>query len=339
MINLEDKSALMNIEKRVNALMMLAKFTGLEVTSQFLRKTGEHYPQAGIPIIHNLAEGIFKPADDRYALCIWSRSASGMDREIYPDRFRPHEDGSWTMIYSAKQGSLDSAANKALLSCMEDKVPVLVIVTSRSRGYPGGSRYRIIGPAIVENFDMVNRRFLIRGCSDAVFQQVGNTKSPYDAALYALRNCLILPFQAKEPHSKYQVNQHDRDRAFRAIVLEEYKSQCAVCQSKFLLKQVDEEDLVEAEAAHIIPVKEMGPDDPRNGLSFCRRHHWAFDMGLFTVTDSKTVKLSPAVLRAERRQFDLEEYEGQALVGPASEICRPAEEALHWHQKRIYMKT
>lgn len=329
----------MNIEKRVNALMMLAKFTGLEVTSQFLRKTGEHYPQAGIPIIHNLAEGIFKPADDGYAFCIWSRSASGMDREIYPDLFQPQEDGSWTMMYSAKQGNLDSAANRSLFSCMQDKVPVLVIVTSRSGGYPGGARYKIIGPAIIENFDAPSRRFMIRGCSDTVFEQASNYRGPYETALYTIRNGLILPFQIKEPRLKYQVAHFERERAFRAIVLEEYKSQCAVCQSKFLLKQGEKEDLVEAEAAHIVPVNELGPDDPRNGLSFCRRHHWAFDSGLFTLTDSKTVKLSPAVLRAERRRFDLEEYEGQSLVGPSSEVCRPAEEALHWHQKRIFLRV
>lgn len=329
----------MNTNKRVNAFVMLAKFTGLEVTSQFLRKTGEHYPQAGISIIHNLAEGIFKPADDQYAFSIWSRSASGMDREIYPDLFQTHENGSWTMMYSAKQGSLESAVNKSLFTCMKDHVPVLVIVTSQSGGYPGGARYKIIGPAIIENYDAASRRFMIRGCSDAVLNQVGNYKSPYETAIYALRNCLILPFQVGEPRSKYQVAQLERERAFRAIVLEEYKNQCAVCQSKFLLKQADEKDIIEAEAAHIIPVKKLGPDDPRNGLSLCRRHHWAFDSGLFTLTDSKAVQLSPAVVRAERRRFDLEEYEGQSLVGPSSDVCRPAEEALHWHQKKIFLRN
>jgi len=62
-------------------------------------------------------------------------------------------------------------------------------------------------------------------------------------------------------------------------------------------------------------------------------------MGLFIITDSRMVKVSPAVLRAERRRFDLEEYDGEALIGPASDACRPAEEALHWHRAKIYRKN
>jgi len=328
----------MRIEERIQAFMALAKFTGVNVTSQFLRKTGEHFSQAGIPRVHNLAEGIYKPASDKYAFCIWSRSAAGADREVYRDQFQPQDDGSWTMIYAAKEGSLESASNRSLLACLRDKVPVMVIVTSRPHGHPEGARYKILGPAVIENFDVSSRGFMLRGCSELISQQIEKYKSAYDVALYSLRNCLIMPFQLKEARSKYQINKEAREKAFRTIILEEYRCQCAVCQSKFLLKQNGDESIIEAEAAHIIPVEEHGPDDPRNGLSFCRRHHWAFDTGLFTITDSKAVKLSPSVLRAERRRFDLEEYNGEALIGPASDICRPAEEALHWHQSKIFKR-
>lgn len=49
------------------------------------------------------------------------------------------------------------------------------------------------------------------------------------------------------------------------------------------------EDLVELEAAHIVAVSEHGPDEVRNGLSLCVRHHWAFDHGVFTLTDDHEV--------------------------------------------------
>jgi hypothetical protein len=326
----------MRIEDRIQAFIALSKFTGVNVTSQFLRNTSEHFPQAGIPRVHNLAEGIYKPASDKYAFCIWSRSAGGADPEVYRDVFQPQTDGSWTMIYAAKEGTLESASNRSLFTCLQDKVPVLVIVTSRSRDHPEGARYKILGPAMIEDFDVASRRFQIRGCSDLISKQIEKHKSAYDVAIYSLRNCLIMPFQLKEVRPKYQINKEAREKAFRAIILEEYRCQCAVCQGKFLLKQNGDEAIIEAEAAHIIPIQQHGPDDPRNGLSFCRRHHWAFDMGLFTITDSKAVKISPAVLRAERRRFDLEEYDGESLIGPASEVCRPAEEALHWHQERIF---
>lgn len=74
--------------------------------------TSEHYPQAGIPRIHNLIEGIYKLAGDQYAFSIWSRSAVGQDREIYHDVFDIDSEGSWTINYAAKKGSLDSAVNR-----------------------------------------------------------------------------------------------------------------------------------------------------------------------------------------------------------------------------------
>lgn len=54
----------MNQEERAQAFLRLSRFTGVEVTSQFLRQTEKHFPQAGTPRLHNLAEGIFKPAGD-----------------------------------------------------------------------------------------------------------------------------------------------------------------------------------------------------------------------------------------------------------------------------------
>jgi hypothetical protein len=328
----------LDVKTRIHVLSTLAKFTGVDVTAQFLRKPLEHLPNLGIPVIHNLAEGIYKPASDRYAFSIFSKSASGMDREIYPDRFRREVDGSWTMLYSAKKGSLDSASNKSLFACMRDKVPVLTIVTSAKRNYSGGARYRIMGPALVEQFDPTQRMFLMRGYSETIFHQIAEYQTPRDAAIYSMRGSLFLPFKSEENREFSVAERAIRDGAFRAIMLDEYRCQCVVCQSKFYLKQAESDVLIEAEATHIIPIADRGPDDPRNGLSMCRRHHWAFDNGLFTITDVKSIKVSPAVQRAERRRFDLEEYDGQSIIGPASDVCRPAEEALHRHQKCIFIK-
>jgi putative restriction endonuclease len=109
-----------------------------------------------------------------------------------------------------------------------------------------------------------------------------------------------------------------------------------VCGALFVLRESGRGTLVEAEAAHIIPVRENGPDDPRNGMSLCPRHHWAFDAGLFTVTAGFLVRLSPAVARAERRKFDLEEYDGEPISRPVRESCVPDSRALEWHQDRVF---
>jgi len=328
----------MDSEKRIRAILELSRFTGNDLTSQFIRNTKEHFPKAGIPRIHNLIEGIYKPAGDRYALCIWSRSAAGKDEEIYQDALKFQNDGTWLMSYEAKEGDLTSGVNRSLFSCMQDKVPVLVIVTSRPSSSYSHALYRLLGPAMIEDFNPTTRRFRLRGSSPLISEQLTQQNEELESFKLQMRNRLITPFQLHENRSLYKSSQNVRDKAFRQIILDEYRSLCTVCQSKFLLRQEDSETLIEADAAHIISVKYKGPDDPRNGLSLCKRHHWAFDNGLFTVTDALRIKVSPAVQRAERRRFDLEEYEGESLVPPSSEICRPHMDAIHWHQKRVFRR-
>ena len=329
----------MNLSTRIRAFIELSKYTGRNVTSDFIRNTSIHFPQAQIPRIHNLVEGIYKPAGDSYAFCIWSRSAAGMDTEVYSDRLNIETDGSWSIHYAAKIGSLDSAVNKSLFLCLQKKVPILVIVTFRPSTSSQRALYRIMGPALIEAFDPSSRLFTLRGCSQHVCEQFEKSSNQVDAFKLYMRNQLIIPFQLKESRSLYIASREIRDKAFRTIILEEYRDQCSVCQSKFLLMQRGKDPLIEAEAAHIIPVKLRGPDDPRNGISFCKRHHWAFDEGLFTVTDGGRIQVSPAVRKAVKERFDLEEYDGETIIPPASEACRPTEEALHWHQKQIFRRV
>lgn len=71
-----------------------------------------------------------------------------------------------------------------------------------------------------------------------------------------------------------------RDRAFRSIVLRAYSMECAVCG-----EPIHKDEALELEAAHIVPVAERGPDRVENGLSLCVRHHWAFDSGVFALSD------------------------------------------------------
>lgn len=69
-----------------------------------------------------------------------------------------------------------------------------------------------------------------------------------------------------------------RNVAFRDVLLDAYDWHCAVCGVP-----IKHMGLTELEAAHIVGVSERGPDDPRNGLSLCVRHHWAFDNGVWTL--------------------------------------------------------
>ncbi len=325
----------MTLEQRTRGILYLSKYFGRELSSQFIRRTGEECPAAGIPVLHSLSEGIFKPADSPYALCIWSRSAGGQDREVYPDTFLPRPDGSWQMLYSAKAGDLDAAINRSLFACLRDRQPVLVIMTSRPRTHPGGARYRLLGPALLDDFDAASRLFRIHGCQVDVARSLGAVASPEEMEYVDLRGGLILPFRLREPRARYAVSRDVRDRAFRQLVLSEYHHFCCVCKSRFLLRENDQE-LAEAEAAHIVPLPHHGPDDPRNGLSLCRRHHWAFDNGLFGLSSALEIRVSPVVSRARRERFDLEEYDGEALLSPANPLCQPDPLAVDWHRAHVF---
>jgi len=79
-----------------------------------------------------------------------------------------------------------------------------------------------------------------------------------------------------------------RDARFRPLVLQAYRSTCAICGTA--LKLVD--------AAHIIPVSDpRGDDDVTNGLALCRLHHAAYDTGLIGVRSDYTVILNSAAAR------------------------------------------
>jgi len=54
------------------------------------------------------------------------------------------------------------------------------------------------------------------------------------------------------------------------------------------------------------------------------------------VTDTLEVRVSPAVVRAVRERFDLEEYGGEGILRPHSEACVPDGEMLHWHRQNVF---
>ncbi len=323
---------LMTPEQRALAFLALAKYTGCEVTADFIRHTSVHCPSAGIAQVHSLAEGIFKPRDSEYAFCVWSRSATGADREIYADSFRREPDGGWSLTYAAKQGLLDSAVNRSLFKCLEDHQPVLVIVTSQGKNEPGGARYTVFGPALISSFDPTTRLFTLNGSVPEVIRPLRPYATPVELEQAHLRSGLVLPFMVSEERVQYVTTRDAREQAFRSLVLAEYRRLCCLCRAMFVLKDAGGM-LVEAEAAHIIPVADKGPDDLRNALSLCKRHHWAFDNGLFAFSDAGEALVSPAVQRAERQKFDLEEYDGEAMTPPSSTSCRPDAAALAWHRE------
>lgn len=315
-------------DERWTVFSQLAPYFGRTVPAKFIQSTHESIP--GVVRIHNLIEGIYKPADASHALTIAS-----MLKNPYADRIEYNDDRTWSFHYSPKLGSLDSAVNRSLFSCMNDGEPVLVIKQISDKTHPKGTRYKLLGLGVIENFDTEQRLFKIREVTiDAFQQRVGSGQVLSDDLIETALQLEALeewsPF-VEEERAIYKVSTAKRDAAFRKIVLENYENTCAVTRSKFNFRK-----LIEAQAAHIISKEVNGTDDPRNGVAMSHTTHWAFDRGLFTISDQYEILVHPKVADAESNNFGLLDLNGQSILLPEDESRRPHQDALLWHRKEVF---
>ncbi len=185
-----------------------------------------------------------------------------------------------------------------------------------------GSTYRVLGLGIIENYDPSRDVFVVESADLAALTQVSTAVADetkrYEMLLYAQLTNDFRPF-VQEDRVSYLASLPKRDEAFRDVLLTECDFACAICDMKFVV-----DNLHEAQAAHIVPKNKNGTDDPRNGLTLCRAHHWAFDAGLFTLTSDYTVVLSPLVRRADIRKLDMHgsRLAGQPIHQPQREVTR-----------------
>lgn len=317
----------MEADLRKKILSELAKYTGKRVPWQFIKQTSRFVPD--IDRFHNLITGIFKPAWSEYALSIVIRTTSQYNEK---DEVIFLDDGRWLMTYSPRSGGLQIADNRALVRCMDDRVPVGVfhqLTDKTDRRH--GSTYRILGLGLITGYDAKRDVFIVEGADQAALEIVTSTITNevdrYEVQLYAQVMNAFLPF-LQENSVTYTTTSQKRDNAFREIVIREYGYSCAVCGMKFRFG-----GLTEATAAHIIPKNKRGTDDPRNGLSLCHNHHWAFDSKLFSLTDNYEIMLAPSIHEAECRNFPLLEMEGRSISLPANETLWPHIDALKWHRR------
>jgi len=115
--------------------------------------------------------------------------------------------------------------------------------------------------------------------------------------------------------------------AFRVIVTDVYKRQCALTGSH-ILHVLD--------AAHIRPYSEGGTHDPNNGLLLRQDIHTLFDRGYLTITPEHAVEVS----RRLKDEFDNgKEYyalHGKQILVPDSLAFRPSGDQLIWHNEHVY---
>ena len=132
-----------------------------------------------------------------------------------------------------------------------------------------------------------------------------------------------------------------RSRGFRLAVLEAYDYKCAVCG----LKIYSPDTLIwEVEAAHIVPKRDRGKDDLWNGIALCHLHHWAFDVGWFTLLDDYKIQLSNKLQSLMPNYGKIGDYEflrtlkNLKILLPGNAEIYPHRNSIMWHRFNIFHK-
>ena len=151
------------------------------------------------------------------------------------------------------------------------------------------------------------------------------------------------PFDKEKKVAKTTHESAIRTRGFRQAVIEAYNYKCAVCGL-----QINSPDglLWEVEAAHIVPHSYKGRDDILNGVALCRLHHWAFDVGWFTLQDNYKVQVSSKINSLPSHFGLMEDYDfirrlnncKSRIFLPHREEIYPHHNSIRWHRETVFNK-
>lgn len=113
---------------------------------------------------------------------------------------------------------------------------------------------------------------------------------------------------------------------FRDFVMTGYCRKCAITGIN-----IEYEELLNLEAAHIKPRAHGEINLPSNGIAMCRDMHWAFDKGFFTINDDYTIRVHEEVKSKYLNQFN-----GKKIFLPENDFFKPNKEFLKYHRETIY---
>jgi hypothetical protein len=132
-----------------------------------------------------------------------------------------------------------------------------------------------------------------------------------------------------------------RLRGFRQAVIEVYDFRCAVCGLK-----INSPDSLcwEVEAAHIVPHSSLGRDDLLNGIALCRFHHWAFDVGWFSLMDNYQMCVSSKLSNLPSDSGRVGDHElirsltnsHSGIKLPSRREIYPHVSSLRWHRQFVF---
>lgn len=121
-----------------------------------------------------------------------------------------------------------------------------------------------------------------------------------------------------------------REVRFRLTVVPAYDYTCALTGYRLVTAQAG--SIVDA--AHIHQFANSRNNDPRNGLALSKNAHWAFDQGLWSLTDDYRVILATTRFRETGPDaMLLSAFEGKRIGLPKEKSLWPDPRHLNWHRQ------
>jgi putative restriction endonuclease len=194
-------------------------------------------------------------------------------RGVIADDCHPPQDER--LVYRYRGDDPQHPDNVALRRALELQRPVLYLVAIKQ------GVYDVVAPCYVTGDEPgALTFFLIADSEEYVPGEVSDSLESWPRKAYITR----------------VVKQRLHQQRFRSLVLAAYREQCAMCRLRHTAL---------LEAAHILPDRdERGNPEVPNGLSLCRIHHGAYDLGILGVDGDYRIHLRPDVL---------EEHDGPML--------------------------
>ncbi len=217
-------------------------------------------------------QGIFKPAVCALPLSIRTGKGSPYDDHFRDDR----------LAYSYRGTDPRHRDNVGLRECLRQGIP-LVYLHAVSKG-----QYLVVAPVRIVQDEPQALRFWVQAESEQI-----ELATPMLSG--SLGGADIID-DARRAYSTRLVRQRLHQRGFRERVLAAYRDRCAMCSLRH-------RELLDA--AHIKPDTAGGDPQVSNGLSLCKIHHAAFDIGVLGVR--------PDTLRIHVRRDVLDEVDGPML--------------------------
>lgn len=150
--------------------------------------------------------------------------------------------------------------------------------------------------------------------------------------IHALENLLIQTAEQKKDVDKIIPDTPKRDKAFRGVIMRLYDYTCAACRLRVITLNGE----TAVEAAHIIPFSITHDDNIGNGISLCKLHHWAFEIGLISINDKFQIIVSASFEESGNEAFLLRRLQTQTILLPKQKPFFPSLMTIRWHRENRF---